>query len=110
MKQKEVRFAHKALKESFKRIKQGTGKEQELYKRISKTIRILSENPEAGTKIEKRLFPKVYIEKYNINNLWKYNLGKNWRLLYTITQDEIRIISIILEWLKHKDYERRFGY
>ncbi len=33
-----------------------------------------------------------------------------WRLLYTIETNEIRIVSIILEWMNHKDYEKRFNY
>jgi hypothetical protein len=32
------------------------------------------------------------------------------RLIYSITGDEISIVSIILEWFDHKDYERRFSY
>jgi len=50
------------------------------------------------------------IKKYKISNLWKYDLTNGWRLIYTIESDEIRIISIILEWFDHKNYEKRFGY
>ncbi|MDI6708812.1 MAG: hypothetical protein QME47_07005, partial [Candidatus Thermoplasmatota archaeon] len=30
------------------------------------------------------LIPKEYIEKYSIDNLWKYNMPKAWRLLYSV--------------------------
>lgn len=30
--------------------------------------------------------------------------------MYTVKEDPVEIISIILEWLDHKNYERRFGY
>lgn len=33
-----------------------------------------------------------------------------WRLIYTIKDDKVDILSVILEWLDHKNYERRFGY
>ena len=60
--------------------------------------------------IPRRLIPKHYIRKYGIDNLWKYDLPKGWRLLYSIARDQVIIIAIILEWLSHPEYERRFGY
>jgi hypothetical protein len=51
------------------------------------------------------------VTKYRIKNLWKYDLPNGWRLLYTITADnEVEIISAILEWFDHKNYERKFKY
>ncbi|MFT4309184.1 MAG: hypothetical protein ACMXYL_01710 [Candidatus Woesearchaeota archaeon] len=50
------------------------------------------------------------IRNYRITNLWKYDLPSGWRLIYTIKTDEVMIISVILEWFSHKDYERRFNY
>jgi hypothetical protein len=46
----------------------------------------------------------------NIDNLWKYDMPSAWRLLYSLKTEEIEIVAIILEWLDHKNYERRFGY
>ena len=40
----------------------------------------------------------------------KCNLPDGWRLVYTLAGNEIEIISILLEWFSHKEYERRFGY
>ena len=39
-------------------------------------------------------------------------LSKGWRLIYSLTsENEVEIVAIILEWfVRHKDYERRFGY
>lgn len=70
----------------------------------------LKKNPEIGIKIPKKFWPKEYIMKYRIDNLWKYNLPNAWRLIYTIAKDEIKILAIILEWFDHKIYEKRFGY
>jgi Txe/YoeB family toxin of Txe-Axe toxin-antitoxin module len=110
MKEIEVRFVEAKLKEAYLKLRESSGEEKEIYQRITKAIQILKKNPEAGIKIPRRLIPKTYIQKYSIDNLWKCNLSRGWRLLYTIAQDEIRIISILLEWLDHKNYERRFGY
>ena len=58
----------------------------------------------------RNLFPKSYLEKYKIDNLWKYDLPNAWRLIYSIKNGQITILSIILEWMNHKDYEKRFKY
>jgi Txe/YoeB family toxin of Txe-Axe toxin-antitoxin module len=82
-----------------------------LKKHIKRAIEEIKGNAFVGVQIPKRLFPKGYITKYNINNLWKYDLPDGWRLIYTITSPtKIEVISVILEWFNHPDYERRFGY
>ena len=69
------------------------------------------ENAFCGIQFPKDLIPKEYIKKYEINNLWKYNLPGAWRLLYTITTpNKIEIISVVLDWMNHKDYERLFKF
>ena len=80
-------------------------------KSIIKAIKDLKQNAFAGIHVPKRLIPKEYIRNYGINNLWKYNMSKGWRLLYTVTSgNEVELISAILEWLGHKEYERKFKY
>ncbi len=37
-------------------------------------------------------------------------MPKGWRLIYSIGREEIKVISLILEWLTHKEYEKRFKY
>lgn len=55
--------------------------------------------------------PRVLVKKYGIKNLWKYNLLNAWRLLYTVTTpSEVEIITIVLDWLPNKKYEKLFGY
>lgn len=70
----------------------------------------MEENAFCGIQIPKRLIPKTYLRKYGVDNLWKYDLPEGWRLLYSVRRDEIIVVSIILEWPPHKEYERRFGY
>ena len=80
-------------------------------KSIIKAVKDLKSNAFAGIHVPKRLIPKEYIRKYGINNLWKYDMPKGWRLLYTITsENEVELISAILEWFDHKEYERKFKY
>ena len=83
---------------------------KKLYKFLERATDDLKKNPNCGIKIPQSLWPKEYIKKYNIDNLWKYDLPNAWRLVYTIAKDEVKIMAILLEWFDHKNYERRFGY
>lgn len=106
-----VYFGDEKLKACYEGLKESQVEDKMLHKWISRAIEDLEENAFCGIQIPKRLFPKEYVQKYNINNLWKYDLPKGWRLLYTVTaENEIELISAILEWLDHKEYERRFKY
>ncbi len=82
----------------------------ELYRFLERATDDLKKNPFCGIKIPKDIWPKEYVKKYAIDNLWKYDLPNAWRLIYTVAKDEIRILAILLEWFDHKKYERRFGY
>lgn len=102
-----VVFADEKVKKTFEKLKQ---RDKMLYKWLNRAFDDIAENAYCGIAVPKKLIPKKYIQKYNISNLWKYDLPKGWRLLYSVGKNDIRIISIILEWLDHKNYERRFKY
>lgn len=102
-----VAFADEKVKEAAQLLKK---EDPELYKFIERAIEDLKKDTFCGTSIPKKLIPKIYIKKYNIDNLWKYDLPGAWRLLYSVAGDKVKIVAIILEWLDHKEYERRFGY
>ncbi len=109
-KEKHVAFITKSLKEEYESLKDSKFEDKKLFEFISRAIDDLKKDQACGTKIEKRLWPKTYVQNYKITNLWKYDLPSGWRLIYTIETDEIRILSIILEWFDHKEYEKRFNY
>lgn len=100
----------KNIQDSFYKLEQGDISKQDLYKSINQALDNIEENAFCGIQIPKKLIPKEYIAKYELHNLWKYNLPKGWRLLYSIVNDEIVVVSLILEWFNHKDYEKRFKY
>jgi Txe/YoeB family toxin of Txe-Axe toxin-antitoxin module len=106
----EVHFADRKLKESFDALAEGRGEEKDVYEKISRAIDKLESDAFIGDRIPKNLIPKEYVKKYGVDNLRKINLDKSWRLIYTITSTEILIVSVILEWMPHKEYEKRFGY
>lgn len=106
-KKSEVVFSNDKLEKEFYKMDPS----DELKKHIIRAIVDIQENAFVGVSIPKKLIPKEYAIKYNPKNLWKYDLPGGWRILYTITTpSKVEILSVILEWLDHKDYERRFGY
>ncbi len=105
-----VRFADGNLKRELESLLSNKFEDKELHKWVMRAIIDLKQNAYCGIQIKKRLIPKEYYQKYKIDNLWKYDLPTGWRLLYSITTEEVYIVSIILEWLDHKEYDRRFGY
>ncbi len=83
---------------------------QTLLNSIKQKIEILRDNPEYGVHIPKDRIPKEYIRDYDVNNLWKVNLSGAWRMVYTIRGSEVEIISLILDIMNHRDYEKKFKY
>ena len=107
IKQSKVVFISEKLEKTFDSIPEN----EVLKKHIKKAIENLKENALAGTRIPKRLFPREYIVRYNVTNLWKYDLPDGWRLIYTlVSPNKVEILSVILEWFNHPDYERKFHY
>ena len=100
-------FADNKIEKEFTNLKEN----DEIKKYIYRAIEDIKTNAFCGIQLPKRLIPKEYIKKYNITNLWKYDLPDGWRLVYSITTpNKIEIISIILEWFNHPNYEKRFKY
>lgn len=83
---------------------------QTLLNSIKQKIELLKANPEYGTHIQKDRIPKEYVRDYDVTNLWKINLSGAWRMIYTIRGSEVDIISLILDIMDHKDYEKKFRY
>jgi Txe/YoeB family toxin of Txe-Axe toxin-antitoxin module len=107
MKPSKVKFISDGLKMLFETLDDN----DPVKKSIKRAIRDLQADAFFGTQLPKRLFPEEYLKKYNINNLWKYDLPNAWRLIYTITaENEVEIVCAILDWFNHKNYERKFKY
>src|SRR3989344_4507771 len=97
-----IKFAEEKLKETLSKLKTSKTEDQKLYKWINRALDDIQEDVFCATQVPKKLIPKVYIDKYEIDNLWKYDLPKSWRLLYSIANGEVCVLSIILEWMDHK--------
>jgi Txe/YoeB family toxin of Txe-Axe toxin-antitoxin module len=105
--QSNIQFVNDRIKKAFDKLEKENKK---MHKFISMAFEDIEENVFCGIQIPKRLIPKEYLRKYNVKNLWKYNLPDAWRLIYSVKNNQICILSIILEWMDHKEYEKRFNY
>lgn len=106
MKETLIAFISQKLKDEFELLSKGKFEDKKLYSFIERALQDLKESSVAGTKIPKNLWPREYVQKYSITNLWKYDLPNAWRLIYTIDVDEIRILSIFLSGLTIKNMRR----
>ncbi len=107
----EVKFGDENLKKAYLELETGKFEEKQLKERLDRAAEDLKKNAFCGIQIPKKLIPKEYHLKYGpLTNLWKYNLPDAWRLIYTIKRNEVVVLSIVLEWMTHKEYERRFNY
>ncbi|MCK5149974.1 hypothetical protein KAJ87_03555 [Candidatus Pacearchaeota archaeon] len=105
MKPCKVQFANEKIQKAFDKLE-----DSDLRKFLERAFLDIESNPFCGIQIPKKQIPREYIKKFDIHNVWKYDLPGAWRLIYSIKGGEIIVLTIVLEWLDHKEYERRFGY
>lgn len=103
-------FADKKVKTAYEKLRVSATEDRTLYEWLTRAFEDLEKDAFCGIQLPKKLIPKEYIKKYGVDNLWKYDLPNAWRLLYSVAGDKVIVISIIIEWLPHKKYERRFRY
>lgn len=114
---------HKAIKvkyspvfeEQLKKLREAIKeKDSKFHKQLLKAIEREKDNllidMHRGIQIPKSQIPKEFIDQYGVSNLWKINLPDYWRMVYTIIGNEFEIISVLLEFMDHKEYDRKFGY
>lgn len=66
----------------------------------------LKENKFAGELIRKSQIPKVYIERFKVNNLYRYSHPEGYRSCYTILNE----CPHILDLMSHAEYDKVFKY
>jgi hypothetical protein len=74
---------------------------------IKRAAELLKGNPQYGDHIPMALVRKTGLP---VTNLWRVGLTGYWRMLYTITNNQIEIICYVLEITDHKKYDKLFGY
>ncbi len=102
-----VIFADDKIEDNFNSLENDNW----LKRSVQRAIDDFKENAFCGERIRRERIPKEYTKKYEIDNLWWYPLPDGWRLLYSImTPSNVELLAVIIEYMDHKNYERRFGY
>ncbi len=75
----------------------------------------LAKDPQAGTFVPLTRVPKAKMRRWEmrvgkVTNLYKLDLPGAWRALYTIGSDGPLRVVLVVEVLRHRDYERVLGY
>lgn len=91
-----------------KQLKDGkeNSEEIQLLRSIKQKTEFIKSNPFYGNNINKDKIPS----SYNVQNLWRVELSRFWKMLYTIKGDQIEIICFILDIIDHNTYNKKFGY
>ena len=103
-------FIDEPTSQAYLALASGKTEEKELSRELKLAFDEIASDAFCGIQIPKRLIPKTYTSKYEIDNLWKFNFHKSWRLMYTVAGDGENVLALVIEWLPHKEYDRRFGY
>ncbi|MGK0209377.1 MAG: hypothetical protein ACI83O_000654 [Patescibacteria group bacterium] len=99
-----VVFLDETLEQTFNELPQN----DPLRKSITRAIQKIQEDFKSGEVVKKNSnIIKKSSKKYTyITNLRILDLSGAYRLLYTLVNDEIEIISVILDWMPHKKYDK----
>jgi Txe/YoeB family toxin of Txe-Axe toxin-antitoxin module len=66
-------FADDQVSNAFFILQSGRAEEKEIYNQLNAAFDSIAKDPFSGIQVPKRLIPKIYITKYGIDNLWKFN-------------------------------------
>ena len=97
-------------KESYLKLKKQSDKEaKSILKSIERVIELLKQNPQFGNPIKKSLIPEQFRQQ-GIQNLYRVELSKFWRMLYALEGSTVEIFVFILTITDHKQYDKLWGY
>ncbi len=109
MKKSEVIFLSKELEEIYKDLPE----EDPVKKGIKNAIEKIKDDCQTGENAKKDSqilkFYKNKFKELNLNNIRIYDLPLYYRLIYTLVPNPERveiILSIILDWKTHKEYDK----
>jgi hypothetical protein len=80
-----------------------------LKQKVDEAIERMKQNDNLGDKIEKTHWPKKY-KILGITNLFRYEITRSYRLIYTIRSDYTTLTYQLLDLIDHTKYNKIFGY
>ena len=79
---------------------------------VKEIIQTLKNDSIVGEHIRRNQIPQYYIQRHNVQILYRVALPQQWRLIYTIHtfNDGEKPKALLLELMNHDAYNKRFGY
>lgn len=100
-------FRSRELEEFLKTLKP----DDKLRRWIEDMEAVLLENMYAGQLLKKKQISAYYVQRYGVNNLFRFRHPEGYRSCYTILNVEGHgVCPFILDILSHEEYDRIFGY
>ena len=98
-----VSFVDSNLEEEYNNLPEN----DPIKKGIKKAIEKIKEDCQAGENVKKdSSILYFYKKKFGVNNIRIYDLPLFYRLVYSLSSNEIEITSVILDWKDHKEYNK----
>jgi hypothetical protein len=94
------------ISDDLAKLLKKVGPQNKISKWIGNMKEVLRENMYAGELIRKSQIPKRYIDRYAVNNLYRYSHPEGFRSCYTIVNG----CPYILDIMSHPQYDKLFGY
>jgi len=84
-----IKFADEKVQKAFEELEHCTTEDKNLYRFLTQAFKNLEADAFCGIQIPKKQIPKALLQKYKIDNCWKYNLPNAWRLLYSVGREKV---------------------
>ncbi len=82
-----------------------------LFRELNAIFKELEEDPYLGSWIKPKRIPKSLKKQHpNLDNLLLVKINRDWRLLYTLIAVSQDKTVCILDAMRHKEYDKLFGY
>lgn len=95
-KTRRVVFADRKLEEGYKRLATAMHPEdRRTYLVLQDIRRQLHTKYLTGSKIPENKIPDVYRRLFQVSNLWSLDFAPHGRVLYSLVEDEIRIVDLV---------------
>ena len=77
---------------------------------VQTVINNLKKDKIIGVHLQYKKIPKYYLDKHDVNAVYKVELPNSWRLIYGILTIHSEKSALMMELFNHDDYNKRFGF
>jgi hypothetical protein len=95
----------------FMKFYDSLDKSGQLFLEIDSVFDLLKQKHDLGNRIQQKIWPKCYVDAFDVTNLFRLQLSRGKRMIYTVyTVSGIVYCNVLEIFPNHKEYEKRSGY